>query len=148
MTNDKNTLNGALAELGELMASNLSNKGVEADAEEGLTTLARKMVNITPFLMLSSDRTVIKKAEDPLNPKEDEHATIIALTPHIVTGGVLQGESIDISYDIDDEGWEMTLTPEKEYIIENEKNIINTIILDENNLPVKDVFIRFYIEED
>ena len=148
MANDITTLNGALMELGELMADTLRSKGVSADAEEGLTTLARKMVNITPFLMLSSDRTVIKKAEDPLNPKEDEHATIIALTPHIVTGGVLQGESIDISYDIDDEGWEMTLTPEKEYIIENEKNIINTIILDENNLPVKDVFIRFYIEED
>lgn len=50
MTNDITTLNGALMELGELMATNLSNKGVEADAEDGLTTLATKILDVTPFI--------------------------------------------------------------------------------------------------
>lgn len=148
MANDTTTLNGALIELGELMADTLKSKGVPANAEEGLTTLAKKIADITPFLMLSADKTTVKTAKDPLNPQEYEQVTLTALTPHIATGGVLQGESIDISYDIDDEGWEMTLTSEKEYLIENESSIINAHILDENNLPVKDVFIRLYIDED
>lgn len=47
MTNDTTTLNGALSELGETMASNLVTKGVtNADASDGLTTLAGKILNI------------------------------------------------------------------------------------------------------
>lgn len=43
MTNDITTLNGALAELGELIASNLVLMGVtDADASDGLTTLSQK----------------------------------------------------------------------------------------------------------
>lgn len=48
MTNDTTTLNGALAELGELMASNLVTKGVSnADASDGLTTLANKILLVS-----------------------------------------------------------------------------------------------------
>ena len=46
MTNDTTTLNGALAELGETMASNLVTKGVQASASDGLTTLAGKILDI------------------------------------------------------------------------------------------------------
>lgn len=46
MTNDTTTLNGALAELGETLASNINNKGVTASANDGLTTLANKVSNI------------------------------------------------------------------------------------------------------
>ena len=46
MTNDINTLNGALAELGETMADNLVAKGVTASASDGLTTLAGKILDI------------------------------------------------------------------------------------------------------
>ena len=46
MTNDVNTLNGALQELGETMASNLQAKGVTASASDGLTTLAGKILTI------------------------------------------------------------------------------------------------------
>ena len=46
MTNDTNTLNGALQELGETMASNLQAKGVTASASDGLTTLAGKILTI------------------------------------------------------------------------------------------------------
>ena len=46
MVNDTNTLNGALQELGETMASNLQAKGVTASASDGLTTLAGKILDI------------------------------------------------------------------------------------------------------
>lgn len=44
--NDTSTLNGALAELGETLATNLNNKGVTASASDGLTTLANKINQI------------------------------------------------------------------------------------------------------
>lgn len=50
MTNDTTTLNGALTELGELMAQNLNDKGVTASANDGLTTLATKILDVTPFI--------------------------------------------------------------------------------------------------
>lgn len=46
MTNDINTLNGALMQLGETLATNLNNKGVTASASDGLTTLANKINQI------------------------------------------------------------------------------------------------------
>ena len=46
MTNDTTTLNGALQELGELMADNLTQQGVTSSASEGLTTLANKILDI------------------------------------------------------------------------------------------------------
>ena len=51
MTNDTNTLNGALQELGETMAENLVSMGVtDADASDGLTTLAGKILTIEPSI--------------------------------------------------------------------------------------------------
>lgn len=47
MTNDTNTLNGSLMELGELLASNITSKGVSASAGDGLTTLVGKVANIS-----------------------------------------------------------------------------------------------------
>lgn len=47
MVNDTTTLNGALSQLGETMATNLTNKGVTASASDGLTTLAGKIANIS-----------------------------------------------------------------------------------------------------
>lgn len=46
MVNDTLTLNGALQELGETMASNLVTQGVQASASDGLTTLAGKILDI------------------------------------------------------------------------------------------------------
>lgn len=46
MTNDTTTLNGALQELGETMAANLTQQGVTSSASEGLTTLAGKILDI------------------------------------------------------------------------------------------------------
>lgn len=47
MPNDTTTLNGALSQLGETMATNLTAKGVTANASDGLTTLAGKIANIS-----------------------------------------------------------------------------------------------------
>ena len=44
--NDTSTLNGALQELGETMAANLTQQGVTSSASEGLTTLAGKILDI------------------------------------------------------------------------------------------------------
>lgn len=49
MTNDTSTLNGALSELGETMASNLVSMGVTtATPNDGLTTLTGKILDIAP----------------------------------------------------------------------------------------------------
>ena len=48
MVNDINTLNGALTELGETLATNLTSMGVSASASDGLTTLANKITSIAP----------------------------------------------------------------------------------------------------
>jgi len=65
ITNDTTTLNGALSELGETMASNLVTKGVSgATASDGLTTLAGKILNVpsgggislTTSILLTSDK--------------------------------------------------------------------------------------------
>ena len=47
MVNDTTTLNGSLAELGETLADNLTTKGVTASPNDGLTTLAGKILNIS-----------------------------------------------------------------------------------------------------
>lgn len=47
MPNDTTTLNGALSQLGETMATNLTAKGVTASPSDGLTTLAGKIANIS-----------------------------------------------------------------------------------------------------
>lgn len=46
MANDLTTLNGSLTELGEKLATNLTNKGVTASPSDGLTTLVGKINSI------------------------------------------------------------------------------------------------------
>lgn len=61
ITNDTSTLNGALSELGETLASNITSKGITASASDGLTTLTNKILNIptvrTGTFTTSSTRT-------------------------------------------------------------------------------------------
>lgn len=47
MSNDTTTLDGALQQLGETLATNITAKGVSASASDGLTTLAGKVSQIT-----------------------------------------------------------------------------------------------------
>ena len=46
MVNDTTTLNGSLQQLGENLATNITSKGVSANASDGLTTLASKILQI------------------------------------------------------------------------------------------------------
>lgn len=66
MTNDTTTLNGALSELGETMADNLVSMGVtDADASDGLTTLAGKILDVEPSISgLNLDTNVAIHASD------------------------------------------------------------------------------------
>lgn len=63
MVNDTTTLNGALAELGETMATNITAKGVSASASDGLTTLAGKILQISggggSSITLSSNKNIL-----------------------------------------------------------------------------------------
>ena len=62
MTNDITTLNGSLRELGELMANNLTEQGVASTYDEGLTTLANKILDIQGIpstLTLTSDKSIL-----------------------------------------------------------------------------------------
>ena len=66
--NDTTTLNGALSELGETIADNLNSMGVSsADATDGLTTLAGKILDIAPSvggLSLTTSITLSKTPSD------------------------------------------------------------------------------------
>ena len=91
MTNDTTTLNGALQELGETMAANLTSQGVTASASDGLTTLAGKILQITPSpttrtLSLSSNKNI-------LSYYDSESAT---LTATLLEEGVgVSGETVE-----------------------------------------------------
>ena len=69
ITNDTTTLNGALSELGETMAANITTKGVSASASDGLTTLAGKILQIsgdtpTPATVIYEDDCSIDNTSD------------------------------------------------------------------------------------
>lgn len=68
MPNDITTLNGALRQLGETMASNLTTQGVPSTYDEGLTTLAGKILDIqggggVRTLTLTSDKDILSYAD-------------------------------------------------------------------------------------
>ena len=69
MVNDTTTLNGALSELGETMATNITSKGVSASASDGLTTLAGKILQIsgdtpTPSTVIYEDDCSVDNTSD------------------------------------------------------------------------------------
>ena len=73
MTNDTSTLNGALMELGETFADNLTAQGVPSSASEGLTTLAGKILTIgdTGTITLTTNKSI-------LSYYDNESATLTA----------------------------------------------------------------------
>ena len=94
MTNDTNTLNGALRELGETMAANLTQQGVSSTWDEGLTTLAGKILNISPgptptpaSITLTSDKSILSYADS-------ESATLSA-TVKDSSSQVMEGVTVE-----------------------------------------------------
>ena len=65
MVNDTTTLNGALSELGETIADNLESMGVTgADASDGLTTLAGKILDIEKGIILTTSVQCVASASE------------------------------------------------------------------------------------
>ena len=92
MTNDTTTLNGALTELGELMADNLVTMGVtDADVSDGLTTLANKILDVPQgseclTIELTSDKSI-------LSYYDSETATLTATVRE--NGVVVSGKTVE-----------------------------------------------------
>ena len=87
---DKNTLNGSLEELGKLMATNLTTKGVASTYDMGLTTLANRILLINGggelTISLTSDN-------DILSYTDGDSAT---LTATVLEGGSgVSGETVN-----------------------------------------------------
>ena len=104
MTNDTSTLNGALRELGETMAANLTTQGVPSTYDEGLTTLAGKILDITPgpgptpvpaSMTLTSTKSI-------LSYYDSEYAVLTA-TVYDSSSDPLSGQTVTMKvYDTDD----------------------------------------------
>lgn len=104
MTNDTNTLNGALTELGELMADNLVTMGVtDATASDGLTTLANRILDVPQDSCLTLDLTSDKSI---LSYADTESATLTATVTN--NGTPKSGESVQ--FYIDDVAWGSPVT--------------------------------------
>lgn len=86
MTNDTTTLNGALRELGETMARNLSTMGVTSTYDEGLSTLASKILTIHLEASLSSDTDVLSYA--------DSSSSAVLTATVLEAGSALTGETV------------------------------------------------------
>ena len=88
---DEMSLNSSLQTLGQLMATNLQSKGVTANASDGLTTLANKILQVesTPIrdnLELTSDKNI-------LSFYDSEHCVLTATLLNSNGNGV-SGEEI------------------------------------------------------
>ena len=104
MTNDTSTLNGALTELGELMADNLVTMGVtDATASDGLTTLANRILDVPQGSCLTLDLTSDKSI---LSYADTESATLTATVTN--NGTPKSGESVQ--FYIDDVAWGSPVT--------------------------------------
>ena len=90
MTNDTTTLNGSLRQLGETMASNLTTQGVPSTYDEGLTTLAGKILDIQG----GGGRTLTLVSDvDILSFADGDEATLTATL--LEDGSGVGGESVE-----------------------------------------------------
>ena len=93
MTNDTTTLNGALRELGETMAANLTTQGVASTWDEGLTTLAGKILDIQgggsgyDGISLTGDKSILSAADS-------EYVTLTAQLMNGQSSAAVSGETV------------------------------------------------------
>ena len=99
MTNDINTLNGALSELGETMADNLTTMGVTASASDGLTTLAGKILDIQggEAIVLTTNKNILSYADSETATLTATHSGGAGKTVEIynATTGTKIGDATD-----------------------------------------------------
>lgn len=89
MTNDTTTLNGALTELGETLAENLTMKGINANAEDGLTTLANKIKDIRFDLSAAALTLTASTEEVLLNDSVELSARLVNQNNAPICGAVV-----------------------------------------------------------
>ena len=103
MVNDVNTLNGALTELGETLATNLQSMGVTASANDGLTTLANKITSIAPSVGGITLTTSITMSKTPNTVYNGDNVLLSATvhadyddtsTSDVDLNGYLQGATV------------------------------------------------------
>ena len=92
MTNDINTLNGSLRELGETMAANLTTQGVPSTYDEGLTTLANKILDIRGGS--SFDGISLTSDKDIISYYDEESATLTAQLLDGTSPAPVAGETV------------------------------------------------------
>ena len=73
-----------------------------------------------------------------------EVVTFTATTPDIENGGVIAGQTVDVNYDVDDEGWAMDLDSTLDIMETGDTTTLTALVTDDNDDPVQNVFIRFY----
>jgi hypothetical protein len=111
LTNDTNTLNGALRELGETMAANLTTQGVASTWDEGLTTLAGKILDITPGPTPSFDGISLTGNKNILSAADSEYVTLEAQLTDDGSAAAVSGETVTFTvYKSSDDSVVTTLT--------------------------------------
>lgn len=111
MTNDTNTLNGALRELGETMADNLTTMGVPSTYDEGLTTLAGKILEIAPSPTPSFDGISLTGDKSILSAADSEYVTLTAQLLDGQSSAAVEGETVSFKvYKSKDDSLVTTLT--------------------------------------
>ena len=102
MTNDTTTLNGSLKELGETMAANLTAQGVSSTWDEGLMTLASKILDISPSptptvdsltLAKTAGKQILSYADKTSGSGNTEYCTVTATALDSNNQGV-SGQSV------------------------------------------------------
>ena len=100
MVNDINTLNGSLQALGEKMASNLTTMGVPSTYDEGLNTLADKILQVAPVKTLDhinveliAGNQILSYADEQKIP-DSQYATV-RFTAYDVDNNVIPNLALD-----------------------------------------------------
>ena len=99
MTNDTNTLNGALQELGETMADNLTTMGVPSTYDEGLTTLAQKILSIGPTPPTPTPASITLTADKSILSYADTESAVLTATVLDSSSNPVEGVSVDLYKD-------------------------------------------------
>ena len=99
MTNDTNTLNGALQELGETMADNLTTMGVPSTYDEGLTTLAQKILSIGPTPPTPTPASIDLTATSSILSYADSDSTVLTATVLDSSDNPVSGATVELYKD-------------------------------------------------
>ena len=94
--NDTTTLNGALQELGETMADNLTTMGVPSTYDEGLTTLAQKILSIGPTPPTPTPASIDLTATSSILSYADSDSTVLTATVLDSSDNPVSGATVEL----------------------------------------------------